>query len=112
MKRAFAVAVLAILANSTWAAPPAQDSKIPPPPPMPEKSAKDDTVQAEPQVTIIKKADEVISEYRLNGKLYMIKVTPRGGPTYYMVDETGNGQMVRREGEPALKPPMWVLFTF
>ncbi|MBB5020082.1 hypothetical protein HNQ59_003395 [Chitinivorax tropicus] len=109
MKRLTLVLMLAGAATAL-AAPP-KDTSVPPPPPMPEKT-KEDRAQAEPQVTVIEKADETIAEYRMNGKLYMIKVTPRNGLPYYLIDESGAGQMVRREGEPALKPPMWVLFTF
>ena len=47
----------------------------------------------EPEVTIIRKEDAVIEEYRLNGQLYMVKVTPAFGPVYYLkdIDGTANG---------------------
>jgi len=64
----------------------------------------------EPQVTITKKADLVIEEYRLGGKLYMIKVTPKIGKPYFMVDERGDGEFSRQDGPVGtnLRPPRWV----
>ena len=37
---------------------------------------------------------ETREEFRANGKLYMVKVTP-AGKTYYLVDHQGNGQLSR-----------------
>jgi hypothetical protein len=37
----------------------------------------------EPQVTIVKKETETREEYRIKGKLYMVKVTPAVGKPYY-----------------------------
>ncbi|MBU0753432.1 MAG: DUF2782 domain-containing protein [Gammaproteobacteria bacterium] len=67
----------------------------------------------EPQVTIIKRGEDKVEEFRLSGKLYMIKVTPPGGKAYYLVDEKGDGLMTRRESfESGNRVPMWVIGNF
>ncbi|QNM97080.1 DUF2782 domain-containing protein [Chitinimonas koreensis] len=90
----------------------AADSKpVPPPPPIPPASA-DDPAVGEPEVTIVQKEDATVTEYRMAGRLYMVKVTPKVGPEYYLVDDDGTGQMVRRDGQRPLRPPMWVIKRF
>ena len=81
------------------------------PPPPPEMSSWDQAL--EPQVTIKKTDREEQEEYRVNGQLYMIKVTPAGGPTYYLIDQQGNGSFTRVETlTPNVRPPMWVIYRF
>ena len=54
-----------------------------------------------------------VVEYRANGKLYMLKVTPKGGRPYYLIDRIGDGQFVRQGDLGAnFQPPMWVLIEF
>lgn len=82
----------------------------PPPPPLPLEGGD---VTTEPQVTIIQKADERVEEYRMNGKLYMIKVTPSHGVPYYLMDENGGGVMTRFDDlDQGLRVPKWVIFSF
>jgi hypothetical protein len=45
---------------------------------------------AEGQVEIIAGEDRTIFEYRVNGRLLMIKVVPEFGATYYMVPADGS----------------------
>lgn len=67
----------------------------------------------EPEITIRSKGRERIEEYRLNGKLYMVRITPAKGRPYYLVDQTGRGQFVRHEGPVApTAVPQWVIRTF
>lgn len=81
------------------------------PPPPPEMQAFDESF--EPQVTIRRQERETREEYRHNGKLYMVKVTPQGAAPYYLIDRTGDGSFVRSEStNPPLTPPMWVIGTF
>jgi hypothetical protein len=83
-----------------------------PPPPAIDKNAADDGL--EPQVTIVQKKDVVVEEYRIAGRLYKMKVIPKVGPPYYLVDERGDGQFTREDGPDAanMRPPSWVLFRF
>jgi len=97
----------------------AQDGKRPKPPnlePLPE-APPPPTVPAdpslEPQITIIQKDGAKVEEYRVRGKLYAMKVTPAAGPAYYLVDERGDGQFLRRDNlDTGLRVPNWVILTF
>ena len=83
---------------------------VPEPPELPDPLETGENI--EPEVTIIRKEDAVIEEYRINGQLYMVKVTPFVGPAYYMKDLDGNGIMDQTRYEledPTV--PQWVLFT-
>lgn len=91
--------------------PPALEPLPEPPPPPPGFLDAPD----EPQVTIKKRGEDQVEEYRLNGRLYMIKVTPPSGVPYYLVDTKGDGVFVREEapdGGPRLSVPMWVIHQF
>ena len=90
----------------------------PPPPPVPLEPHDDegDNVDQslEPQVTIIQREDSTYEEYRLNGRLYMVKVIPSIGPPYYFVDRDGDGLMETRMNDRAtqIKVPPWVIFSW
>jgi hypothetical protein len=82
---------------------------LPPPSftPAPEGSSD------EPEVTIIKQTEQTIEEYRANGHLYMIKVTPKVGPPYYLVDNKGDGKFTRQNTlDSGFRPPRWVIYRF
>ncbi len=82
---------------------------IPEPPPMPAGSGD----EFEPEVTLIDRGDETVEEYRIRGRLYMIKVTPLHGVPYYLVDRHGDGVMVRQDAETGrVSVPMWVLHSW
>jgi hypothetical protein len=80
------------------------------PPPLPPEMELDSDL--EPQITIIKRGEDTIEEYRQNGELYMIKVTPRVGFPYYMV--RNRGRINEHSGEPGsnVSTPMWRLLEF
>lgn len=81
------------------------------PPPPPGMEAFDEAL--EPQVTIVKKETETREEYRIKGKLYMIKVTPVRGAPFYLVDFQGNGNFIEADTVgPVTKPPMWVIHSW
>lgn len=92
------------------------------PEPAPAKKEKPDTIPREdlepgpadaPQVTITRQREQTIEEYRVGGKLYMIKVTPKVGPPYYLVDDRGDGRFARQEGtDSGLRVPRWVIKKF
>ncbi|HEC12133.1 MAG TPA: DUF2782 domain-containing protein [Acidiferrobacteraceae bacterium] len=89
---------------------------IPPPPPAPKVIKADDTdgavLQEEgPVVTIKTEDDRKIEEYRIRGRLYMIKVTIKNAPPYYLIDRDGDGNFERRRSEldPRVFIPMWVI---
>lgn len=83
-----------------------------PEPPEPPAGYEPDAA-SEPQVTIIKRGEETVEEYRVNGELYMQKVTPSHGVPYYLVKETVDGSWARQDGPgERLAIPNWVLFRF
>ncbi len=101
MRRTLTFALLAA-ALPVFAQQPPKLEPIPEPPPMPGEAQ-------DPEVTILKRGEDSVTEYRIRGKLYMVKVTPPHGVPYYLVDKEGNGQMVRDDTAPTLAVPMWVL---
>ena len=67
----------------------------------------------QPDVRIIRKKDAVIEEYRVNGLLRFIKITPSIGSPYYMVDTDGDGVLETKEDDFA-NPPInqWLLLEW
>ena len=68
----------------------------------------------EPEVTIIQKGENVIEEFRLNGNLYMVKITPNKGRAYYLVDSDGDGSLDTRRNniEDDVAIPRWTIFEW
>lgn len=106
--------VLLLAAFNAWgqASRPADLEPLPAlPPPPPGMEAFDAAL--EPQVTIIRSEKETREEFRINGRLYMIKVTPIGGAPFYLVDQQGEGNFVQSDMVgPVTKPPMWVIHSW
>jgi uncharacterized protein DUF2782 len=104
------VLAVALPVAAQQAKPPAlQPLPAPPPPP----AGYEPDPSQEPQVSVIIRPNETVEEYRLNGKVYMIKVTPRVGKPYYLVDNIGNGKFVRYDDyDTGLRPPQWVIFQW
>lgn len=74
------------------------------PPPIPPIPPKVPGEEIEPTVTITEREGERIEEYKLNGRVYMIKITPIKGPAYYYLDEDGDGELELRESDRKLNP--------
>jgi hypothetical protein len=107
------ILLLGCLSGAAFAADaPRPDLQPLPPPPAMDSSAQD--ADLEPQVTITEKKDVVIEEFRVGGKLFKIKVTPKIGKPYYLIDERGDGHFSRQDGPDAsgLRPPQWVIHRF
>lgn len=84
---------------------------LPEPPPPPPGYEPDPAL--EPQVTILKRGEDTVEEFRINGRLYMVKVTPRHGTPYYLIDRQGDGVFHRQDSLATdVRPPMWVIFSF
>lgn len=66
-----------------------------------------------PPVTIKPSAPGRVIEYRANGRLYMVKVIPKVGKPYYLIDQKGDGTFARQESlDSGMRPPMWVIKEF
>lgn len=84
---------------------------LPEPPPPPPGYEPDPAT--EPQVTILKRGTDTVEEYRISGRLYMIKVTPATGRPYYMIDQKGDGRFSRQDSlDTGVRPPTWVIHQF
>ena len=83
-----------------------------PEPPAPPPGYEPDSA-LEPQVTITKRGEDKVEEFRIHGKLYMMKITPPHGVPYFLIDDKGTGQFVRQgEVSPGILVPMWLLKSF
>jgi len=111
MRSVIAALLLCIALPVAAQTPPPNLQPLPEPPPPPPGFEPDSAL--EPQVTIIKRGTDTVEEYRISGKLYMIKITPPGGAPYYLIDERGDGKFSRQESfDSGIRPPMWVIHQF
>lgn len=78
---------------------PAED--IAAPPPIPPKITGE---EVEPSVVIRRQEDKLVEEYSINGRVYMVKITPDKGLPYYYLDEDGDGMLELQPGDDALNP--------
>lgn len=109
-----AILPVLMLANVSLAAQPDNLEpleQVQPPPRVVDGEAMDDPA-VEPQVTIRKRGSETVEEYRINGEMYMMKVTPAHGVPYYLHKEDSNGGWVNVGPEAPLSVPKWILFRF
>ena len=85
---------------------------VPEPPDLPDTVESGEVI--EPEVTIIRRDDATIEEYRVNGALYMVKIIPLVGKPYYLVDKDGDGRMESRVNNiyQDMPVPQWVLFSW
>ena len=63
--------------------------------------------QAQPDISVRHEANQTLREYRVNGKLYAIKVEPKDGSAYFLVDRNGDGNFERQGGDN-VEIPGWV----
>jgi hypothetical protein len=102
------VLLLAFLAfNATAQRKPPAMEPIPEPPPLPEPGVE------QPEVRIPVPSGDKVEEIREGGRVVMLKVTPKNGKPYYLVDTTGAGQWQRRETlDDGIRVPMWPIWIF
>lgn len=53
-----------------------------------------------------------VEEYRQNGRLYMVKVTPDRAPPYYLLDTNGDGRLDSKDGEGRVAPVYWTIYEW
>ena len=85
--------LLLALALPTAAQQPPKLEPLPEAPPPPAMQA--DNPADEPQVTIKRRGEDKVEEFRNRGKLCMVRVTPPHGVPYYLVDQSGDGSLAR-----------------
>jgi hypothetical protein len=111
---AVVVATSAAFAQSAAPPPPPPPARFEPaptvPPPLPPDAGDPDL---EPQVTIIRRDEDVIEEVRIRGELRFIRVTPKHGRSYFLIPDGSGNTFIKRDSlDIGLKVPMWVLFSF
>jgi hypothetical protein len=81
----------------------------PPPPPRVQSGEA-----LEPEVTIQQKEQETVEEYRIRGQLYMVKITPKVGKPYYLLDSDGDGKLETRMSHlySNFVVPSWVILSW
>jgi hypothetical protein len=91
----------------------ADTAEVPPPPPLIEGESATEALM-EPDISIRREAEQVVEEYRIQGQLYMIKVTPKRGKPYYLVDADGDGELEHQmyELDPKFMIPSWTIFRW
>ena len=86
--------------------------------PLDEPPAAPPLVQADPALEsqVTTRTDDqgqVVQEYRVNGKVYMERVTPRHGRSYVVTHDRGDGTLMRQDNTlDTLRVPQWTLLEF
>jgi hypothetical protein len=107
LPHAAAVGALAAALGAAAQSPPPRLEPLEAPPPPPPGLVD------EPRVRIPVRDVDKVEEIREGGRIVMLKVTPPGGATYYLVDTAGTGNWVRRDSlETGVRVPMWPIQTF
>ena len=81
--------------------------------PLPEKIRAPDDVSNIPAVKIHTRDNgDVVEEYRHNGRLYMVKVTPPGGIPYTLMDTNGDGLLDKSDAEGPVAPVYYTIYRW
>ena len=107
-KFAIVCAVTLVMPPQVWAD---EKSVMEKPPVIPEPLQSGESM--EPDINIIQEDDRTVEEYRMNGQLYMIKVTPSIGKPYYLMDSDGDGSLETKSFElDSGAVPNWILLEW
>lgn len=117
--RRIAVALLAsllslgALAQSGARARPPGSTPLEEPPPMPAAGGADAALETQTSTTRIE-GDRTIQEYRVNGKVYMQRVTPKHGRSYTLIDHRGDGTFTKQDNtlDQGVRVAQWTLLEF
>lgn len=105
---------LLLASGLAWAQNVSKPAGLEPIPDGPPDASRTQNVPA-PEITIRNLGDRgTIEEYRAGGVLYMIKVNPAKGASYYLVDTDGDGNMETRQNDlqSGMLIPAWVLLRW
>ncbi len=79
---------------------------------LPLAGFADEPASGDPDVTIRQEGDKTIQEYRQNGFLYAIKVTPKHGKPYFLVRADGSDGNFIRSDQPDMLISSWKIFEW
>ncbi|ORU92165.1 MAG: hypothetical protein A6F72_03855 [Cycloclasticus sp. symbiont of Poecilosclerida sp. N] len=85
---------------------------VPEPPELPAQIVSGESMASD--ITITRKKKEDMTEYSVNGSVYMVKISPKNAPAYYLVDTDGDGSLEtpRYELENGINIPQWLLLSW
>jgi hypothetical protein len=86
-------------------------SKPIPMPKMPGQTDQDANGQPPPEVSARQEGDNTIQEYRQNGRVYMVVVTPKYGPQQIYTVDPG-GHMLDQNGQPPVRPVQYRILNW
>lgn len=91
------------------AAPPAATEDVP----IPEKVQAEAADEEPPTVSIrVEENGDRVEEYAQGGRVFMVKVTPKRGPPYYLTDPDGNGRFNTDDRDPRISPVHWSIYEW
>jgi hypothetical protein len=103
------LAAVVLQAFAQQSAPPKLEPLPGPPPPPPGATNPIE----EPSVRIPVPKGAKVEAIRAGGQVIMLKVTPKDGPPYYLIDTTGDGGWMRRGSlDDGVRVPMWPIKTW
>lgn len=112
------ILLLSLLSTTFYAyaedAKPAKQATTAAPVDRPNQEENGEGQQMEPEVTIIRKEEKTVEEYRVHGQFYMAKITPSIGKPYYLIDADGDGSLEtkRFDLDADFAIPSWVILTW
>jgi len=114
MRSRLLLPLLPLIASLSWAQESAAPAGLEPIPDGVPEAGQETGVPA-PEITIRQRGERgSIEEYRAGGVLYMVKVVPAKGASYYLVDTDGDGDLETRYSElgEGMLIPAWVLLRW
>ncbi|MBL4783706.1 MAG: DUF2782 domain-containing protein [Porticoccaceae bacterium] len=89
-----------------------QPAIVPEPPELPSQIVSGENMS--PDITITRKKKQTITEYSVNGSVYMVKISPENAPAYYLIDSDGDGNLETRRSalEEGMNIPQWLLISW
>lgn len=102
--------LLAILMTGLMSVPAFAEPDSPAAPPAGPGPDINDPLQ-QPQIIVRPTPSGEVEEYRMGGQLYMVKITPEKGISYYLVDSDGDGSLETRRNELGsdFAVPQWTI---
>lgn len=104
----------AVVETAPEAAPAGVETPALPPAELSPRDARRPSAASAPTVAIrTGENGDLVEEYRVNGMLYMVKVTPRkGGPSYTLRDSNGDGRLDSRDSSAPVAPVYFTLYEW
>lgn len=79
---------------------------------LPEKILEPPPPEAAPTVSIRSDGDDIVEEYRQNGRIYMVKVRPPKGIPYTLLDTNGDGRLDADDSDGPVRPVYYTLYEW